>query len=530
LRVGVTGHRSIDPGEPAIVDAVRTMLAQIQQTRRAGTTATPVDLTVVSALAEGADRLVAREALGRGASLEVVLPLPRDDYECDFTSARSKAEFRALLAQAAAVTEQAAGGKREEAYERGGHAVVDRSDVLLALWDGRASRGRGGTAEVVSYARQQRVPVLRIPVARPGDRPPRASPIDGQPLPDHHTPLSEDAFGGLDRFNVTSLRARGRGTGPVLLPAEVVAAAPPQVREFVAYAQPYFHRAERVARSSQRVYLRLTRLLYLLAAAAVVVVATQIIFFGSNPKIVWAEVVALVAAIVTLVLGRRAGWHDRWLAARYLAERIRSGVFLAAVGAGDGLRPVPYSSRRAGPVQADPNREWAERAFHEIYWRASRSADVAETELPALRTLIMSAWIDDQIEYHTTTTGNLAMRQRRLTWLAVTLFGVSALVALLHSMHLLEWHSEPDVWGFLSVVIPAIGAALSGYGAQREYARLAERSRLMISRLKEARDLVEDSTRLSSLQRATRTTELLMRSETADWYEVVRLHNFEVPA
>ena len=84
--------------------------------------------------------------------------------------------------------------------------------------------------------------------------------------------------------------------------------------------------------------------------------------------------------------------------------------------------------------------------------------------------------------------------------------------------------------GYLSVVIPAIGAALSGYGAQREYARLAERSRLMVSRLTEARELVEDSKRLSSLQRATRTTELLMRSETADWYDVVRLHDFEVPA
>ncbi len=82
----------------------------------------------------------------------------------------------------------------------------------------------------------------------------------------------------------------------------------------------------------------------------------------------------------------------------------------------------------------------------------------------------------------------------------------------------------------LSVVIPAIGAALSGYGAQREYARLAERSRLMVARLNDARELVKDSKRLSSLQRAARSTELLMRSETADWYDVVRLHDFEVPA
>ena len=114
--------------------------------------------------------------------------------------------------------------------------------------------------------------------------------------------------------------------------------------------------------------------------------------------------------------------------------------------------------------------------------------------------------------------------------LAVTLFAVSALVALFHSMSLLQSPSEPDVWGYLSVVIPAVGAALSGYSAQREYARLAERSRPMVTRLNAARRQVDSSKRLSSLQRAAGRTEVLMRSETAEWYEVVRLHDFEVPA
>ena len=233
--------------------------------------------------------------------------------------------------------------------------------------------------------------------------------------------------------------------------------------------------------------------------------------------------------VITLVLGRRARWHDRWLAARYLAERIRSGVFLAATGAGDGLRPVTAGREQADSAEPDPNREWAERAYREIYRRASRSP-VPESEVPTLRKLLIGAWIDDQIGYHKKANCRLAKRQRQLTWLAVALFGASALVALLHSLQLLERRSEPDVWGYLSVVIPAIGAALSGYGAQREYARLAERSRLMVARLNDARELVEDSKRLSSLQRAARSTELLMRSETADWYDVVRLHDFEVPA
>jgi hypothetical protein len=95
---------------------------------------------------------------------------------------------------------------------------------------------------------------------------------------------------------------------------------------------------------------------------------------------------------------------------------------------------------------------------------------------------------------------------------------------------ILESPSEPDVWGYLSVVIPAVGGAISGYSAQREYARIAERSRLMVIRLKEAREQVKQSDQLSSPQQAASRTGLLMRSDTAGWYDDVRRHDLEVPS
>ena len=67
-------------------------------------------------------------------------------------------------------------------------------------------------------------------------------------------------------------------------------------------------------------------------------------------------------------------------------------------------------------------------------------------------------------------------------------------------MNILVERSEPDVWGYLSIIIPAIGATLSGYGAQREYARLAERSRLMLFRLLEVRRDVAEAKDLPALQ------------------------------
>jgi hypothetical protein len=36
---------------------------------------------------------------------------------------------------------------------------VDRSDVLLAVWDGQPARGPGGTGDVVAYARARGTPV-----------------------------------------------------------------------------------------------------------------------------------------------------------------------------------------------------------------------------------------------------------------------------------------------------------------------------------------------------------------------------------
>ena len=46
-----------------------------------------------------------------------------------------------------------AADSRTEAYEQAGRYIVEHSDVLLAVWDGLPARGRGGTAEIVAWAR-----------------------------------------------------------------------------------------------------------------------------------------------------------------------------------------------------------------------------------------------------------------------------------------------------------------------------------------------------------------------------------------
>ena len=161
--VGVTGHRSIadEAGVAAVVDALLDRLAG---------TGDDAGLGVVSSLAEGADRLVARRGLARGGALVALLPLTPADYAHDFGDEASVADFWELLDLAdeveVVVDVDEADHGREAAYERAGLAVLERCDVLVALWDGEPGRGRGGTAELVAEARRRGAPVEVVAVVR----------------------------------------------------------------------------------------------------------------------------------------------------------------------------------------------------------------------------------------------------------------------------------------------------------------------------------------------------------------------------
>ncbi|MBC7995085.1 MAG: hypothetical protein H7Z15_17785, partial [Rhizobacter sp.] len=145
---------------------VRPFLAQIAAAAR-----TPA-LALLSGLAEGADRHVAQLALDAGYALHAVLPFARDTYVRDFTGTASRAQFGELLGRASRVTELSGRpGFSAQAYRRAGHALLDESDVLLAVWDGLPAQGAGGTAEVVNEACRRRIPVIHVSTH------PRTSPV-----------------------------------------------------------------------------------------------------------------------------------------------------------------------------------------------------------------------------------------------------------------------------------------------------------------------------------------------------------------
>jgi hypothetical protein len=164
IAIGAAGHRylaEIDKVTAGIRDAIHHVAKSFPGH----------ELTILSSLAEGSDRLIASVALDHfDARLVAVLPMAREDYVADFTADSSLAEFDDLLSRAAEVVELDAVETRPEAYAAAGSYIVSRSDVIVIVWDGLEAQGRGGTAEIVGAARRARIPIawVRAGNRRPG--------------------------------------------------------------------------------------------------------------------------------------------------------------------------------------------------------------------------------------------------------------------------------------------------------------------------------------------------------------------------
>lgn len=158
--IGITGHRmnALSPARAReLEEDIRTVLIAICGPKAE-------QMTLITALAEGADRIAAASAMQTGMKIRALLPFPRDAYAVDFHSAASKETFFTFLKHAAEVTELPArrGSPDDDAraYAACGAAMVSQCDLLLAVWDGQEGRGAGGTNDVITMALAAGKPVI----------------------------------------------------------------------------------------------------------------------------------------------------------------------------------------------------------------------------------------------------------------------------------------------------------------------------------------------------------------------------------
>jgi len=511
FRVGVTGHRRL-PDDPALTAQIDHALDRILELAPRAQS-TPTRLTIISPLAEGADRLVAGRVLQRmGAELEVPLPLSEDDYLSDFSTDTSKEEFHDFLDRADVVNELPHCDSRDEAYEQVGRYIVERSDVLIALWDGLPPRGLGGTARIVAFARQRKLPVLWIKTEPPypltedlGE----GLPTEGLEKLDEYNRLHLEP--ALERHEVERRRAQ-------VIPAmESLGLPAADAESFASWNLPFLSRANALAERYKRRFTWLGYGIFYLAATATATGAAVSIFAPNHPRLALLEVAILILILGLLLAAKRTHLHEHWIFYRFLAEHFRSQLYLALAGVSE-----------EAVLRQETGHDWLDRATEQV-WRQRPRITLAPDTVERLRDFLANDWIGGQVRYQTKTHAALHRRRNLLSYLTLALFVCTLIAAVAHALGWVEGISDgAQTVVFLAIALPAVAAAVEGVTTQREYERNAVRARQMVPRLEHLERLMREAPDISHIRRVAREAASVMLSENRDWFVVMEFRDIEL--
>lgn len=146
MKVGLTGHQELM--QAGWVRSQLENLAEKLLTKEG-----------FCSLAIGADQLWAQVLEQRSIPFNVIVPCR--NYEKTFSQTHID-EYRRLLSLAATRRFLSFVEPSQEAFFEAGKSVVKESDLMLAVWNGRPSKGLGGTADIVTFAKQVGKTVIQI--------------------------------------------------------------------------------------------------------------------------------------------------------------------------------------------------------------------------------------------------------------------------------------------------------------------------------------------------------------------------------
>jgi hypothetical protein len=584
LRIGVTGHRDLAGRANEIEDSVRTILDRIEQAvqsqiqnnfiRKLYADAPPL-FQLASSLAEGADRIVARLALARGWKLVAPLPFARSDYETDFP--QTIAEFRGLLSDLAV-----AGGeiveldgtrqKETASYYGAGRFIVEHSDLLVAVWDGKPAKGEGGTAQIVAEACGADVPVLQVQA----DRPHSLAILKTRDFGVRSTAISQDWHEitelvgkviaphwskALDAESQAQRKSAQKyltnepvkvkeGTlnslddGPFEAPPALLSRVFPLFIKCISGSQSvsghsakarspsadhpsirglhlYFHRADVLATHYSQIHRSAFVVIYLLGSLALAAAATtQLLndhtFAGFRLATISTglELISLIGILGLVFAEKRLRWRERWLDYRLLAEILRQTDLLAQARS-------TLSSQKVCRIGEDqPNRFW-------VCWLAmsvSRAAGVVGIQydtahLEQVRNYTVEVRLADQIEYHIHAEKRNSVVSHRLRLLSEGLFFCTLAVVIIELVFSAQAHVVHA--SFLASFFPAIAAASFGIRNQAEFEIVVRRSARLGRQLQRQRDVINllrgDILTSERLGREISQVAEIMRDDTAEW-------------
>jgi hypothetical protein len=544
--IGVSGHRDLRQADlPILESRVREILEKLKATYPA----TPMIL--LSALAEGADRLVARVALGLGFRLAAPLPMPNEEYAKDFPD--TVAEFNDLLEQAEKAfplsdSPGQSSSRREHCYALVGAYCARHCQILLALWDGIELNKVGGTSHVVRFKLNGVEPpygppciplnaVVRGPVYHLIT--PRASSVDtptdafalrklfpvGHANEAEAEKLYRRVFQRMDRFNRdaqkyasthASLRRKCRED---VLPEGNVQNVPPAVRRTLIL----FGVADSLALHFQRRTLWTLRILMFLVLTAAICFQLYSYVQPKPLALAIGYLAALLAAYLVYLHARwRGDFHNRYLDYRALAEGLRVHLFWRLAGLRISVSEI-YLRKQHGEL------DWIRQALRVWTIPAKLDLDAPEptaTEPDRLQ-IVLKQWVEGQAGFF-----ERAWRRDHRKARVIGIFGYGFFcVGLALAFFKVVWPSEDPVIIFMSLTL-VISVLLSVYSQvlgltehANQYARLkqifdrgAERLRHLLKdgKMTESQELVDEMGQEALI-------------ENGDWLLFHRAQPVEVP-
>lgn len=542
--IGIVGHKPDRLVDQAAIEHCMARLFGVVQ--HALNTTAP--LRLVSALAEGADRIAAETALARGMGLVAVLPFPVDVYACDFADEASQIAFRTLVASAqSTIILDGTDAARDRAYEQAGLVLLENVDLLIAVWDGGPGRGRGGTRDVIEEAARRGVPVVTVSTdgtqvairsgggswgpdaqaMRFADLPclPEtrlaglvadmvALPPSGGVAAADWAWLSRLPSFGVGHFAYPALLRLARAGSPRFAGQSAPADTPvPEDRLAAA-----FRWWDAAAVQASQAFRSAVIVNFGLAALAVVLAAVSMLAGDLKWLFVLLEVVTILLLMVNTMVGRRQNWQDRWLESREVAEllRVTSIQRHLAIGRISGIGDKGWTGR-----------------YVTAFLRAAPplSIDMSDPQSAGIEAI---AEVRRQAAWNALTAKRMHRVAHRIERFGEVLFGIVALAAViwlgLQAM-------VPDVAAALkypltalSAGLPAVATASYGIRVIIDFEGIAERSQRIAAGLTELLDRLESAPRTAqSLQGFSRAASATMIADVASWRLLAEGRRLAIP-
>lgn len=578
FRVGVVGHRR-DRLEDALLPELSRQLHDLLTTIRKTVSGVhplqasqlPPVLRMITSLAEGADTLAAEAAISLGFDLQVPLPFSESEYESTFDHPASAAGFRALLKKASSVYRINSDiTSPEMGFRFAGETVVNQSDLLLAVWDGKNPHGIGGTGETVTRALDLGLPVLHISSEEPG----RLRWLDESGVHEHAVHQLREYLRNLQRFdseaedridqNATNRTANHRSSWSI---SEVyLRASFPKAPVRTAYVftrliaerriafpkapvkddpvteiespelKPYFLWSDALAvyygelSRSAGLWIQFSTSFAVLSSLCLVLVehSTSPLLRAYRKQTLQilssVEFVSIVIVILIFFSARKFRWHARWLCFRSVAEQIRSLDLLHPLG-------LALPRLRGFFDQDELSEEEVFSAYlvQSIARQLGLAASSIDQKFLERRFDRMLEAVHLQTNFHKAFSERHETAERLLTMGSMLLFaaaGAIAIIDLLASFGWLGLGMEAPGIAFssaLAVLLPALAALAAGLATQGELKRLAHRSKRMERRLGSIRKRLLTKKRydLKAIVSAAMEIAEVFLSEVRQWQNLV---------